>query len=305
MQKLSRDIVELTLTPRGCREELVQHLEEQGFHDFIEGSCDDLDADAGEETAWVEAFEAGRMELALVLYSYDEEAIATLMNQLQQRFGERLQLTQRRIADSIWQTAWEPGFELLETQLFVICSPQVKAGSSGKQRIVLESGAVFGSGQHATTQAMVRLMEQISSMSRIEPEAHFLDVGTGTGVLALVAHYLGFRHILATDIEPQALAMAQHNQYLNQVSFPLLEGSLPPPDRRYHMIVCNILPPTLTHLLPALKNLLEPGGCLLLAGFHEANGESIILAGKNLGLLELRRVVERGWIALSLQKKAL
>lgn len=292
------DVIELTMTPLGCREALVARLHEWGFTDYIEGSCDNLDAEAGDELQWVEAFENGTLELPLVLYGYDEAVLLQLAHKLKAEFGADIELQWRRIANAIWQTAWEPAFEALITDRFVIADRHYRQSDDRRQRIVLESGLVFGSGQHATTQAMVRLMERVCAAP--EQDASFLDVGTGTGVLALVAHYLGYQRLLGTDIEPDALTVARQNQELNSIPFPLQEGSLPPADERFSAIACNILPPTLTHLLPALQQRLIPSGLLLLAGFHEANLEPIRSACADLGMQEKARVVERGWIALAL-----
>ncbi|HET9239735.1 MAG TPA: 50S ribosomal protein L11 methyltransferase [Oligoflexus sp.] len=297
------EVIELTLTPQGCREALVARLEELGFTDYIEGSCDQLDADDGEEQAWVDAFERGALELPLVIYSYDESVMLQLVSDLKAQFGQQLDIQWRRIADAIWQTAWEPAFEALTTERFFISDHQAKQDPGSRQRIRLESGLVFGSGQHATTQAMVRLMEKVCA--KPAPGSRFLDVGTGTGVLALVAHYLGYADLMGTDIEPEALAVARRNQSLNAVPFPLIEGSLPPADEVFETIACNILPPTLTHLLPALQQRLKAGGLLLLAGFHEANVEPILRAAAALGMKEAQRIVERGWIALALTRQGL
>jgi ribosomal protein L11 methyltransferase len=297
------EVIELTLTPQGCREALVARLHELGFTDYIEGSCDQLDADEGEEQDWVDAFEQGTLELPLVLYNYDESVMMQLVQDLKAHFGSRVAIQWRRIADAIWQTAWEPGFEALITERFFIADQQARQDPGSRQRIRLESGLVFGSGQHATTQAMVRLMEKVCA--RPAAMSRFLDVGTGTGVLALVAHHLGFESLMGTDIEPEALAVARRNQSLNGVPFPLLEGSLPPPEEIFDTIACNILPPTLTHLLPALQERLHAGGLLLLAGFHEANVGPIVAAAAALGMKEKQRVVERGWIALALEKSGL
>jgi ribosomal protein L11 methyltransferase len=226
-----------------------------------------------------------------------------LVQDLKAQFGSRLEIQWRRIADAIWQTAWEPSFEALITDRFFISDHQARQDAGSRQRIRLESGLVFGSGQHATTQAMVRLMEKVCA--KPDADSSFLDVGTGTGVLALVAHYLGYARLMGTDIEPDALTVARRNQSLNGVPFPLVEGSLPPVEERFQAIACNILPPTLTHLLPALQQRLEPGGILLLAGFHEANVEPILAATAALGMKEKQRMVERGWIALALEKPGL
>jgi len=297
------EVIELTLTPQRCREALVTRLHELGFTDYIEGSCDHLDADAGDEQLWMDAFEQGTLELPLVLYGYDESIMMQLVQDLKAQFGSHLDIQWRRIADAIWQTAWEPDFEALITDRFFITDRKNRQDSGTRQRLLLESGLIFGSGQHATTQAMVRLMEKVCAHP--EPSASFLDVGTGTGVLALVAHYLGYERLLGTDIEAAALNVARRNQDLNSLPFPLMEGSLPPADEIFSTIACNILPPTLTHLLPALQQRLQPGGLLLLAGFHEANVEPIRTACVALGMQEKNRVVERGWIALALVKPGL
>jgi ribosomal protein L11 methyltransferase len=174
------EVIELTLTPQGCREALVVRLEELGFTDYIEGSCDQLDADDGEELAWVDAFERGTLELPLVIYSYDESVMRQLVSDLKAQFGSQLDIQWRRIADAIWQTAWEPAFEALTTDRFFISDRQAKQDPGSRQRILLESGLVFGSGQHATTQAMVRLMEKVCAQPKVD--SRFLDVGTGTGL---------------------------------------------------------------------------------------------------------------------------
>ncbi len=294
------EVIELTLTPQGCRDALVDRLHELGFTDYIEGSCDQLDADDGDEQAWVEAFEQGTLELPLVIYSYDEGVMMQLVQDLKTLFGSNLDIQWRRIADAIWQTAWEPAFEALVTDRFFISDQKARQDPGSKQRIRLESGLVFGSGQHATTQAMVRLMEKVCGHPG--EDSSFLDVGTGTGVLALVAHYLGYKRLLGTDIESDALTVARRNQDLNGIPFPLIEGSLPAASEKFQTIACNILPPTLTHLLPALQERLLPSGLLLLAGFHEANVEPILAAAAALGMRETQRVVERGWIALALAR---
>ncbi|MDQ3233651.1 MAG: 50S ribosomal protein L11 methyltransferase, partial [Pseudobdellovibrionaceae bacterium] len=154
------DVIELTLTPRGCREALVARLQDLGFTKYVEGSCDHLDADAGDEEAWIDAFEQGTLELPLLLYSYDESVMLQLVQDLKAQFGPHVDIQWRRIADAIWQTAWEPGFEGLVTDRFFITDQHGRRDPGSRQRILLDSSPVFGSGQHATTQAMVRLMEK-------------------------------------------------------------------------------------------------------------------------------------------------
>lgn len=284
-------IFELSLFRESGTETIVAFLHELGIFDCVEASCDFLDSDEAEGEAILARFEAGLLNLPVIVYSYEEPFIQELQAKMQEAFGD-VQMKVRVIRNELWQEAWEPGFRFLETDRFVIGPENFAASSADKIHLRLASGTVFGSGQHATTQALVRLMEKEKGA-----RGTFLDVGTGTGVLAFVAERLGYSDIWATDIDEEAVAIASANAARNQIEIKLVAASLPTETRRWDTVACNILPPTLTRLLPALAERLEDKGRLLLAGFHEANQNEIRDALEKLSFRVKEEVKERGWIA--------
>lgn len=299
-------VIEVRIELEGASEELASWLMARGITDFVEASCDFLDASDEEAREAVKAYEAGTLLLPLLLYSYDALWLDSLHAELRESFGTRLRYSQRQLADQIWREAWQPNFRLLETARFRIAPEDFQGGdeaegqAQAKTLIRLASGQVFGSGAHATTAALVRLLERLAPSD--PATARLLDVGTGTGVLCFVAYHLGFRTIWATDIEAEALATARANQRLNHISFPLFEGSLPPREDPFAVILCNILPPTLTRLLPALVAALEAGGLLFLAGLNPANEAETLMKLEELGLEEVGEERERGWVARAWRK---
>ncbi len=268
---------ELTIHPGALRSELISFLEDFGVDDYVEAASDTIDAD---DVDWekVLADWTEKDDSPLLIYRPDERDFDSLLVSLKEHFGEAMRTSGKWIADHLWQEAWEPDFRYLETDRFFI-GPEGTQGDASKISIVLAEAAVFGSGQHATTQALIRLMETQPPLAG----ESFLDVGTGTGVLAFAAHHLGYAPIVGTDIEDNAIEIAKANAQRNSLPLVLHLGSLPPDSRVWDTIACNILPPTLTHLLESLAKLLKADGTLYLAGFHEANCESIEAELKRLG----------------------
>jgi ribosomal protein L11 methyltransferase len=284
---------ELTIYPGRRRAEVVDYLRSKGIEDFVE-AAGEVNAD---DSDWERAYEDwAASELGPVLiYRQTSEELSGLIIVLTQQFGAKV--SGQWIADTVWQEAWEPDFVSLETERFFIAAPSVEGGG-GKIRLNIRESRVFGSGQHATTQALIRLLEKEKSFG----EGRFLDVGTGTGVLAMVAHHLGFRDLCGTDIEETAIQDAFQNASLNHIPLRLIQGSLPEVYETWDVIVCNILPPTLTDLLQDLKARLAPQGKLYLAGFHEANADRVLKELKRLDLRIDDEYKVRGWIGWSVAR---
>ncbi len=284
-------IFELTIHPANRRSEVILLLLEFGIDDFIEAASDTINADEGDWESVLKDW-SERDDAPLLVYKETEAELLAFMKAFQRRFNDELQLTGKWIANRLWQEAWEPDFQFLETRCFFIGSP-ASGANPYKINIILSEGTVFGSGQHASTQALVKLMEK---QARPMSARSFLDVGTGTGVLAFVAHHLGFSPLVATDIEANAIDAARENADRNKVPLELHLGSLPPRPQTWDCIACNILPPTLTELLEPLTALLKPEGELYLAGFHEANRDGLALELKRLGFDIVQEHEEKNWL---------
>ncbi len=165
--------------------------------------------------------------------------------------------------------------------------------------VVLEPDAgAFGSGLHATTQLC---LERIVALS---PAASVLDVGAGSGVLALAALALGAERALAIELDPAARAVAVANAAHNPSYGAALEvrdaDALRELDERFDLVLANILGPELIALAPAITRTLASRGTLLLSGIRPGLADEVSRRYVNLGLAELSREAREGWLLLEL-----
>lgn len=145
---------------------------------------------------------------------------------------------------------------------------------TGKE-IVLDPGLAFGTGTHATTRMGLTLMDRnIGS----KPPSRLLDVGTGTGVLAIAGAFLGVAEVLAVDIDPVSVQVARENVKSNGVekSVMVVEGSIEKAVGAYDMITANLYSSLLTSLADPLCKVLAPGGMLIATGIMEGEKEGVI-----------------------------
>jgi ribosomal protein L11 methyltransferase len=142
----------------------------------------------------------------------------------------------------------------------------------------------FGTGHHQTTTRCLTLMEHFASVSpntlsegRSTRKDSFLDIGTGTGILAIAASKLGFRKVLGVDIDPLAVDAAQRNVLQNGLdNVCILEGSVTAAKGSYDLIAANLLSETLITLAPDMAARLNPKGVLLASGMIEGQQEDVI-----------------------------
>jgi ribosomal protein L11 methyltransferase len=166
------------------------------------------------------------------------------------------------ILDQDWSESWKRDLAAFAIgRIFVRPSWIAAAPAPGAVEVVLDPGMAFGTGTHPTTALCLSAMDRLLSDS---PCVHVLDVGTGSGLLAIAAAKLGAARVVATDVDPVALRVAEENARRNGVA-----PELATPDAvsgSFGIIVANILANTLVALAPELAARLEPGGTLLLSG---------------------------------------
>ena len=166
----------------------------------------------------------------------------------------------------------------------------------------MDPGKAFGSGQHATTKVCIEHLEKFHKPDGSKGKS-FLDVGTGTGVLCFVAHHFGYSDIVGTDIDSDSWDSVEENKKLNQIDFKLVKKSLPDLEK-YDLVVSNILPPTVTNLIPDFKLRMKDQASLYLSGFNEANEDVVVEALEKNGFELVDRSSVRGWLSLKAKIKA-
>ena len=180
----------------------------------------------------------------------------------------RARVSWRELDASLWEMDWRQHFQPVRAgRKLVVVPPWDRDGHGGRTRVVIHPGMAFGTGQHATTLGCLEALERLTT----PPPARALDVGTGTGVLAIALAKLGVKAVLAIDLDPQAITAARGNARRNalggRVKLACRElGDAVPADARYPLVVANLYVDALVDLAPAIAARVAPGGHLVTSG---------------------------------------
>lgn len=202
------------------------------------------------------------------------------------------------LADQDWNTDWKKNFPPVDIGQRFSSRPPWATAAAGRIPLIIDPGMAFGTGHHETTRSCLVLMERFSEEIRRE---RFLDVGTGTGLLAVAALKLGFRAVEAIDTDPLAIEAAKHNLQLNGAeSIALIEGEIGLVSGAYDMIAANLISGTLVHLAEDIASRIAGGGIAILSGILAGQEPEVIAAMERAGLL-LREALRDGkWVTLGM-----
>ena len=210
-----------------------------------------------------------------------------------------------------WANSWKEHFypQRIGQRFVIVPTWREYAPQPAETIIHLDPGMAFGTGLHATTRLCLRAMESLA-----RPGARVLDVGTGSGILAIGAALLGAGPVLALDTDPTAAEVARENVSLNGVeaSVSVAQGTLPNEERSFlatqaapggfDLILANILAEVITAMAPALARELAPGGTLVTSGILAQKGELVSQALAAAGLMVTERPREEEWVAIIAQR---
>jgi ribosomal protein L11 methyltransferase len=184
----------------------------------------------------------------------------------------RARVTWRELDERLWEMDWREHFQpVVAGRSLVVVPPWNRERFGARRRIVVHPGMAFGTGQHATTLSCLEALERLAS----PPPRRALDVGTGTGILALALAKLGVRDVLAIDTDPQAVTAARANVRRNGLAARITVSSTPlaaPPlaTTQFPLVVANLYVDALVALEPTLAAVVTPGGTLVTSGLLRA-----------------------------------
>lgn len=202
------------------------------------------------------------------------------------------------IAQTNWANEWKKYYHPLRVSRFLTVVPDwltYTPQQAGEISIRLDPDMAFGTGSHPTTSLMLQLLE-----ASIRGGEEMIDVGTGSGILAIAARQLGVKHVLATDVDDIAVANAEANLALNPVDHidvianDLLAGI----DAQADIICANILAEVLLPLIPQLPARLAANGLVLLSGIYYDKEAAIRTALDEAGLTVVEARHRGDWVAL-------
>lgn len=201
-----------------------------------------------------------------------------------------------------WSSSWKVHFKPLRIgkRLLIVPTWEDVVEVPGDLVLRIDPGMAFGTGGHETTRLCLELLEQIMENRVPTSSPSLLDLGTGSGILAMAASLLGCGRILALDIDPDAVTVARENLALNHLSDSIECGTAPLESltEKYDIILANILAEELVRLASYLADRLQPGGSLILSGIL-AEKEQLVRQGfNNLPIQYCRTVCDGEWVAM-------
>ena len=220
-----------------------------------------------------------------------------------QAFGLRPigELRARIVEEADWADAWKAYFPVMRVGRRLVIRPTWRRHRRAPEDVVLalDPGMAFGTGLHPTTRLCLAGVETLADRG-ILPGARALDVGCGSGILAIAALKLGAASALGLDTDPIAIeatiANARRNALVRRLS--AREGSLPSGEAPFDVVLANLIAGLLVPLARGLRDELRPGGVLLASGIFVDREGDVRAAFGAAGLEVTGRTVEGDWVAL-------
>ena len=212
------------------------------------------------------------------------------------------ELETRLVNEEDWAEAWKEHFPVMRVGHRMVIKPSWRDYAAHPDDVViaLDPGMAFGTGLHPTTRLCLAGIERWSDEDLMS-DARVLDVGTGSGILAVAAALLGASYVLGIDTDMLAVETAKQNAKENGVAdfIEVRRGTLPLGEPlEFHLVVANLIAGLLIDLSMELAAVVRPSGRLLASGiFHERESE-VVTAFEACGLHVIGRVAEDDWVAL-------
>lgn len=260
------------------REILIAELAEIGFDSFLETE-DGFDAYIPEEGFDREAFQS-------VIEAYQDSA--------------EIQLSEGKMPKVNWNEEWEKNYDPIAVGDLVYVRASFHPPQTGfRHEIVINPKMSFGTGHHATTFQMLKHQGELDHQGK-----RVLDVGSGTGILAIMAHLLGASEVQAFDIDDWCVDNGNENFDLNGMRTRMGLGTIRQvnPQGPFDIVLANINKNVLLDEMEIYASKLKPEGFLLLSGFYAEDVEDLVSLGKKLGLNWIKTSTRENWAALILQK---
>ena len=206
-----------------------------------------------------------------------------------------------------WSSSWKVHFKPLRVgkHLLIVPTWEDSAEEPGDLVLRIDPGMAFGTGGHETTRLCLELLEKNMACKDLPDGPSLLDLGTGSGILAMAASLLGAGRVLALDIDPDAVDVARDNLALNGLSEQVECGTTPLESLTecFNVILANILAEELVRLAPYLIDRLLPGGFLILSGIL-AEKELLVRRGFDSKLLQYIQTASDGeWVAMQYRRE--
>ena len=268
-------------------------------------------------TAYLSFFVEETEEGALLLNGEsqkEEEILATVKEELDS-LRDFLDIGEGSIAvdeteDIDWINNWKQYFKqfYVDDILIIPSWEEVKEEDKDRMIIHIDPGTAFGTGMHETTQLCIRQLKKY-----VTEDTEMLDVGTGSGILSIVALKLGAKHAVGTDLDPCAVPAVEENKEVNEIpvqDFDMMIGNIIDDKEvqdvvgyeKYDIVAANILADVLVPLTPVIVNQMKKGGIYITSGIIDQKEETVVKAVKDAGLEVLEVTYQGEWVSVTARK---
>lgn len=219
-------------------------------------------------------------------------------------------VTTSQTEDKDWINNWKQYFKqfYVDDILIIPSWEEVKDEDKDRMIIHIDPGTAFGTGMHETTQLCIRQLKKY-----VTPDTELLDVGTGSGILSIVALKLGAKHAVGTDLDPCAVPAVEENKEVNDIppeSFDMMIGNIIDDKtvqdkvgyEKYDIVAANILADVLVPLTPVILNQMKKGGIYITSGIIDNKEETVVKAVKDAGLEVLEVTYQGEWVSVTARK---
>ena len=251
--------------------------------------------------------EAGNVNMREIVEQVKEQLDELRAFQLD--IGEgTIELSQTEDID--WINNWKQYFhQFYIDDLLVIPSwEEIKEEDRDKMVLYIDAGTAFGTGAHETTQLCIRQLKKF-----VTPETELLDVGTGSGILGILAIMYGAKHAVGADLDPCAIDATRENMEKNHSDpdkFDIMIGNIITEKevqdkvgyQKYDIVMANILADVLVPLTPVIVNQLKTGGIYITSGIIDEKEETVVEAVKAAGLTVVEVTYQGEWVSVTARK---
>lgn len=304
--------VELRLTvPPGKKEDFASYLLGLGLSGFVEGALDcDIPFEYGPEHLHHDYYVDHDQGMSpLVFYATSRSELEAVLSRIAAHLHEsgleahELQVGWDEISETSWKDSWKESFRplLLSGCLAVLPPWEDPAQHPAQVHVIIDPGMAFGTGQHETTQLCLRIFLERSKRAY----GDVLDVGTGSGILAIAARKFGCNKVTGCDIDPDSIRIAKENALAN--GHPELKWSTAPAsafqDAGYDLVFANITARPLLSLLPALAQKARPKAHFIASGVLLSEQDEFAAALAGAGFEVLDTLQHNDWVGFWARRK--
>ncbi|WP_459128650.1 50S ribosomal protein L11 methyltransferase [Guggenheimella bovis] len=273
----------------------VEHVEEKILLAAINGMeiIDSL-SPLYKEMNWYEdeRFIPEITEVQVIIVYAEEKVLEALRKQYKKKYKVEIE----ELEEQNWNKLWEQSFQgtLIHDKVFV--RPPWIEPLEDKIDILIDPGMAFGTGTHETTKGCITAL-----IKYMRPTYDVLDVGSGSGILSILAKKFGACHLEAVEIDSMAVKNAMLNQSLNGIHYIQHEGDKTcEVEGTFDLVLANILPEVHKHLYKDFLRLVKPGGIIILSGILDSREEEMLDYFK--GFEHVETFPENDWVTVVLKR---